>query len=83
MTRITWWPIGHHLLPDNTTLTQDDQMTFQQALDLAEIEADLAHEQFLEAFEADAHPEQIEQLRNEATLSRHRYYDALNADLAL
>jgi uncharacterized membrane protein YgaE (UPF0421/DUF939 family) len=83
MTRITWWPVGHHHLPKDNPLTQDEQMTFQQALDLAEFEADLADEQYFEAFETNQHPERIEQLRNEATLSRHKYYAALNADLAL
>ena len=57
-------------------------MTLQQSLDLAELEADMAYEKFIEAFDADEHPEIIEQLNTEATLARHRYYDALNADLA-
>lgn len=82
MTRITWWPIGHHLLPPDTPLTKDEQMTLQQSLDLAEIEADLAYEKFLDAFDTEEHPEILEQLNTEATVARHRYYDALNADLA-
>lgn len=57
-------------------------MTLEQSLDLAELEADLAYEKFLEAFEADEHPEILEQLNVEATLARHRYYDAYSADLA-
>ena len=82
MNRIKWWPIGHHLLPAEKPLTKDEQMTLQQSLDLAEIEADLAYEKFLEAFDADEHPEVLEQLNVEATIARHRYYDTLNADLA-
>lgn len=57
-------------------------MTYQQSLDLAELEADMAYEKFLEAFEADEHPEILEQLDVEATIARHRYYDAYSADLA-
>lgn len=57
-------------------------MTYQQSLDLAEIEADIAYEKFLEAFEADEHPEVLEQLNVEATLARHRYNNAYSADLA-
>ena len=57
-------------------------MTYEQSLDLAELEADIAYEKFLEAFEADDHPEVLEQLNVEATIARHRYYDAYNADLA-
>ena len=57
-------------------------MTYQQSLDLAELEADMAYEKFLEAFEADEHPEILEQLNVEATIARHRYYDAYSEDLA-
>ena len=57
-------------------------MTYQQSLDLAELEADMAYEKFLEAFEADEHPEILEQLNVEATIARHRYYDAYSADRA-
>lgn len=57
-------------------------MTYQQSLDLAELEADMAYETFLEAFEADEHPEILEQLNVAATIARHRYYDAYSADLA-
>ena len=57
-------------------------MTYQQSLDLAELEADMAYEKFLEAFEADEHPEILEQLNVEAAIARHRYYDAYSADLA-
>lgn len=57
-------------------------MTYEQALDLAEFEADIALEKFLAAFEAEEHPEVIEQLNVEATIARHRYHEAYNADLA-
>ena len=57
-------------------------MTLQQSLELAELEADIAAERFLEAFEADEHPEILKQLNTEATIARHKYYEAYNADLA-
>jgi len=57
-------------------------MTFQQSLELAELEADIAAERYLEAFEAEEHPEILEQLNTEAAIARHRYYDAYSADLA-
>ena len=57
-------------------------MTFQQSLELAELEADIAVERYLEAFEAEEHPEILEQLNTEAAIARHRYYDAYSADLA-
>ncbi len=56
-------------------------MTYQQSLDLAELEADLAYEKFLEAFEADEHPEILEQLNIEAIIARNRYCEACDADL--
>ena len=83
MTRIKWWPVGHHLFPSDNPLTKDEQMTLQQSLDLAEIEADMAYEKFLDAFDTEEHPEILEQLNTEAAIARYRYYDALNADLAL
>lgn len=82
MSRIRWWPVGHHLLPKNSTLTLEDQMTWQEALDLAEIEADIAQEQLDQALDDETHPAFLEALSTQATLARHRYYDALNADLA-
>ncbi|MCI4643447.1 MAG: hypothetical protein MRY64_01555 [Hyphomonadaceae bacterium] len=57
-------------------------MTYQQALDLAEFEADIALEKFLAAFEADEHPEVIELLNVEATIARRRYDEAYEEDLA-
>ena len=83
MSRIRWWPIGHHLLPADNPVTLETQMTFQQRLDLAELEADRAQDLWNSAVDDDAHPAYLDQLSTEATLARHRYYDALNADLAL
>ncbi len=57
-------------------------MTYQQSLDLAELEADIAFERYLEAFDEDEHPEVLEQLNVEATIARNRYYEAYSADLA-
>jgi len=57
-------------------------MTLEQSLDLAELEADIAYERYLEAFETNEHPEILEQLNTEAALARHRYYDVYSADLA-
>lgn len=57
-------------------------MTYQQSLELAELEADIAYEKYLEAFKAKEHPEIVEQLNVEAAIARHRYYEAYNADLA-
>lgn len=57
-------------------------MTFQQSLELAELEADIAAERYLEAFEAEEHPEILEQLNTEAAIARHHYYNAYSADLA-
>lgn len=57
-------------------------MTYQQSLDLAEFEADMALERYLEAFDDDEHPEILAQLNVEAEIARHRYYEAFNADLA-
>ena len=81
--RIKCWPAGQHLNPPGRTLTLEEQMTLQQSIDLAEVEADIAYEKYNQASEADEHPEIISQLNVEATIARHRYYDALNADLAL
>lgn len=57
-------------------------MTLQQSLELAELEADIAAERYMEAFEAEEHPEILEQLNIEATIARHKYYDAYSEDLA-
>ncbi len=50
-------------------------MTYQQSLDLAELEADIAFERYLEAFDEDEHPEVLEQLNVEAIIARNRYYE--------
>lgn len=57
-------------------------MTYQQSLELAELEADIAHERYMEAIETDEHPEILELLNTEATIARHKYYEAYHADLA-
>lgn len=57
-------------------------MTYQQSLELAELEADIAYEKYLEAFEADEHPEIVEQLNVQASIARHRYHEAYSEDLA-
>ncbi|WP_201454943.1 hypothetical protein [Ahrensia marina] len=57
-------------------------MTFQQSLDLAELEAELAHERFLSAFETDEHPEIVEQLNIEAILAQQRYEESVKSDPA-
>ena len=61
---------------------KDSPMTYQQSLDLTELEADFAWVRYLEALEADEHPEIIELLNIEATIARHNYYEAYSADLA-
>ncbi len=57
-------------------------MTYQKSLDLAELEADITFERYLEAFDEDEHREVPEQLNVEATIARDRYYEAYSADLA-
>lgn len=53
-------------------------MTFQQSLDLAELEADLAFDRYIDAFNADEHPEHLEQLSTEAQLAQARYDNLTN-----
>ena len=53
-------------------------MTFQQTLDLAEIEADLAFERYIEAFNAEEHPEMIEALTTQAQIAQERYDEIIN-----
>ncbi len=57
-------------------------MTYQQSLDLAELEADIAFERYLEAFDEDEYPEVPEQLNVKAASARDQYYEAYSADLA-
>lgn len=53
-------------------------MTFQQTLELAEIEADIAFERYIEAFNADEHPEMLDQLTTEAHSAQERYDEMIN-----
>jgi hypothetical protein len=53
-------------------------MTFEQSLNLAELEADLAFERYLEAFNADEHPEMLEALTTEAQFAQERYDEIIN-----
>lgn len=48
-------------------------MTFQQSLDLAELEADIAFERYLTAFEAHEHPAFLDNLSTQAQLAQDRY----------
>lgn len=53
-------------------------MTYQQSLELAELEADLAFERYLEAFNADDHPELLEALTTEAQIVQERYDELIH-----
>lgn len=53
-------------------------MTFDQSLNVAEIDADLAHERYVEALNADDHPELIDMLLTEAQLAQQRYDELLH-----
>ena len=53
-------------------------MTFQQTLELAEMEADIAFERYIEAFNADEHPEMLDQLTTEAYSAQERYDEMIN-----
>lgn len=53
-------------------------MTYQQSLELAELEADLAFERYLEAFNADDHPELLEALTTEARFAQERYDELIH-----
>ena len=50
-------------------------MTLEQSIDLAEMQADMAFEAYLAAFEEDAHPETLDNLETEALIARSRYDD--------
>ena len=50
-------------------------MTLQQSLELAELEADIATERYLDAFEANEHPEILDQLITEVALANNRRHD--------
>ena len=59
-------------------LTKEHDMTFEQTLELTEIEADMAFERYLEAFNADEHPEMLDQLTTEAQSAQERYDEMIN-----
>lgn len=53
-------------------------MTYQQSLELAEIEADLAFERYIDAFNADEHPEAVDRLSIDAQLAQAKYDELTN-----
>jgi len=57
-------------------------MTLEQSIELAELEAEIAAERFLEAFEEDQHPAILDQLHIEAELAHQRYENIYAFDLA-
>ncbi|MDD9908654.1 MAG: hypothetical protein OXR62_03085 [Ahrensia sp.] len=58
-------------------------MTYQQSLELAELQADLAFERYLEAFEADEHPAFLDGLTTEAQLAHDRVDELQNHTFAI
>ncbi|QFT95520.1 hypothetical protein FIU86_21885 (plasmid) [Roseovarius sp. THAF9] len=56
-------------------------MTFEQTIDLAELQADMAFEAYLAAFDEDSHPETLDGLETEALIARSRYDDLRNQGL--
>ncbi|WP_157046732.1 hypothetical protein [Roseovarius sp. 217] len=50
-------------------------MTYEQSIDLAELQADMAFEAYLAAFDEDTHPETLDSLVTEALIARSRYDD--------
>lgn len=79
MRRRNWWPIGHHLLSEASI----DQSSFQARLNAAERDADRTQDLLEVAHSAGAGLDELETLAQEAIKARHRYYAALNTDLAL
>ena len=57
-------------------------MTYEQSLDLAELQADMAFETYLSAFEDGDHPEVIDSLATEALIAQDRCADLRYQDLA-
>ena len=57
-----WWPVGHHLLPEGSTLTLEDQMQLQANLDIAERAADRADDTFARARAANLDAEELDRL---------------------
>lgn len=53
-------------------------MTFQQSIDLAEIEADIAFENYIDACNLDEHPELLDTLSTAAQLAQSRYDEFTN-----
>ncbi len=53
-------------------------MTYQQSIDLAEIEADLAFERYIDAFNSDEHPEILDRLEIEAQVAQAKYDEFTN-----
>lgn len=82
MTQIRWWPIGHHLLTAVGPTRTEIQVTYAQNLEIAERDADRTQSLYDAALEAEEDPATLDDLLSNATRSRHRYYAALNADLA-
>ena len=58
-------------------------MTYQQALDIAELEADMAFERYIEAFNANEHPEMLNSLTTEAHIAQKRYDELVHLVPAL
>lgn len=56
-------------------------MTLEQSIDLAELQADMAFDAYLAAFDEDAHPEFLDSLETEALIARSRYDDLRNHGL--
>jgi hypothetical protein len=83
MTQIRWWPIGHHLHAAVGATRPEMQTTYTENLDRAEREADRTQSLYDAALEAREDPTTLDSLLDTATQARHRYYAALNADLAL
>jgi hypothetical protein len=54
---------------------KDHNMTYEQSLDLAELQADMAFETYLSAFEEGDHPEVIDSLATEALIAQDRCAD--------
>ena len=53
-------------------------MTFQQSLDLAELEAEIAFERYYEVLSDDEHPEYLDSLKTEAQMAQQRYDELHN-----
>jgi hypothetical protein len=49
---------------------KDHTMTLEQSIDLAELQADMAFDAYLAAFDEDAHPETLDSLETEALIAR-------------